>query len=256
MNFRNLRSNIRRNETLSAWDSSHGERPSERQPTWVSSQGVGPSEQLLAVSGLPAMVSSQGEGPSERIQVPVVDYAENDDDVIETSSRDFAEAVANSRRTRRRIGHASNMENQTMPTYFMHEREEGDSSFIPIDAIYISLEGGTSEVTENATKSLDTNKETLEPENQTPEPPKEPSITCPICMQPTVEEMTTKCGHIFCRKCITPALLSRRKCPTCGKNATMRGLVRVFLPSSRIIDELRIWVQCSQQFSDRSAVGY
>ncbi|PNX91192.1 hypothetical protein L195_g047322, partial [Trifolium pratense] len=91
MNFRNLRSNIRRNETLSAWDSSHGERPSERQPTWVSSQGVGPSEQLPAVSGLPAMVSSQGEGPSERIQVPVVDYAENDDDVIETSSRDFAE---------------------------------------------------------------------------------------------------------------------------------------------------------------------
>ncbi|MCI22390.1 hypothetical protein A2U01_0043566, partial [Trifolium medium] len=112
MNSQNLRSNIRRNETLSAWDSSHGERPSERQPTWVSSQGVGPSEQLPAVSGLPAWVSSHGEGPSERppaawrlparvssqgegpsegIQVPVVDYAENDDDVIETSSRDFAE---------------------------------------------------------------------------------------------------------------------------------------------------------------------
>ncbi|PNX56878.1 E3 ubiquitin-protein ligase rnf4-like protein, partial [Trifolium pratense] len=117
-----------------------------------------------------------------------------------------------------------------MATYFMHDREDRDNTFQPIDAIYIDLEegSGTSEVIENATK---------EPENQTPEPPKEPNITCPICMHPTVEEMTTRCGHIFCGKCIIPALMARRKCPTCGKNATTKGLVRVFLPSSGIIDE-------------------
>jgi endogenous inhibitor of DNA gyrase (YacG/DUF329 family) len=78
----------------------------------------------------------------------------------------------------------------------------------------------------------------LQIENETAEPPpKEASIKCPICMNPSVEEMTTRCGHIFCKKCITTALTASRKCPTCGKGATKRGLVRVFLPSTRIIDE-------------------
>jgi hypothetical protein len=36
-------------------------------------------------------VSSPEEGPYEQIQVPTVDFVENDDDVIETSSRDFDE---------------------------------------------------------------------------------------------------------------------------------------------------------------------
>ncbi|WJX11018.1 hypothetical protein P8452_01677 [Trifolium repens] len=174
-------------------------------PTWPSSQEEESYEQPPAAWGTPSWVSSPEEGPYEQIQVPTVDFAENDDDVIETSSRDFAEAVANTRRTRRRIGHDSNMENQTMPTYnFMHER------------------GSTSEVIEN---------ETTEP------PPKEASIKCPICMNPSVEEMTTRCGHIFCKNCITTALTASRKCPTCGKGASKRGLVRVFLPSTRIIDE-------------------
>jgi endogenous inhibitor of DNA gyrase (YacG/DUF329 family) len=93
---------------------------------------------------------------------------------------------------------------------------------------------------ENATEPLDseTNKETLEPENETAEPPpKEASIKCPICMNPSVEEMTTRCGHIFCKNCITTALTASRICPTCGKKATKRGLVRVFLPSTRIAHE-------------------
>jgi endogenous inhibitor of DNA gyrase (YacG/DUF329 family) len=93
---------------------------------------------------------------------------------------------------------------------------------------------------ENATEPLDseTNKETIEAENERAEPPpKEASIKCPICMNPSVEEMTTRCGHIFCKNCITTALTASRKCPTCGKGASKRGLVRVFLPSTRIIDE-------------------
>jgi len=50
-------------------------------------------------------------------------------------------------------------------------------------------------------------------------------------MGPFTEEMTTRCGHIFCKICIKVALRAQRICPTCGKKATPRGLVRVFLES-------------------------
>jgi hypothetical protein len=83
----------------------------------------------------------------------------------------------------------------------------------------------------NATKSLETNKKNPELKNKAPESPKEPSIICPICIGPFVEETTTRCGHIFCKNCIKSALTARRICPVCGVKATMRGLVKVYLPS-------------------------
>ncbi|WJX86561.1 hypothetical protein P8452_68858 [Trifolium repens] len=143
---------------------------------------------------LPVGEPSQGGRPTERLQVPMVDFAENDDNVIEISSSAFVEAAANVRRIRRSMDYIQQ-----------------------IDGVYINLEEDTSEVIENATKA--------------PESPKEPSIICPICMGPSVEETTTRCGHIFCKNCIKSALTARRICPVCGVKATMRGLVRVYLPS-------------------------
>ncbi|RHN78260.1 putative aminoacyltransferase, E1 ubiquitin-activating enzyme [Medicago truncatula] len=85
---------------------------------------------------------------------------------------------------------------------------------------------------ENATKTLEIQEETPAYEIQTPEPPKVCYLKCPLCMGPFMEEMTTRCGHIFCKICIKVTLKARRICPTCGKKATPRGLIRVFLPSS------------------------
>jgi len=51
-------------------------------------------------------------------------------------------------------------------------------------------------------------------------------------MGPFVEEMSTRCAHVFCKKCIKAAITSHGKCPTCGEKVKLRQLVRVFLPSS------------------------
>ncbi|CAL0334213.1 unnamed protein product [Lupinus luteus] len=68
--------------------------------------------------------------------------------------------------------------------------------------LYINLEGSSS----------------LERENMPlPEPPKEPVFNCPICIGPLVEEVSTNCGHIFCKACIKAAISAQSKCPTCRK---------------------------------------
>lgn len=65
-----------------------------------------------------------------------------------------------------------------------------------------------------------------------PSPPKEPTFTCPICMGPLVEEMSTRCGHIFCKTCIKTAMRAQSKCPTCRKHITAKELIRIFLPTT------------------------
>lgn len=69
-----------------------------------------------------------------------------------------------------------------------------------------------------------------------PPPPKEPTFSCPICMGPLVEEMSTRCGHIFCKACIKTAISTQAKCPTCRKHVTVKELIRVFLPSTSWVE--------------------
>ncbi|KAG9447905.1 hypothetical protein H6P81_014033 [Aristolochia fimbriata] len=64
-----------------------------------------------------------------------------------------------------------------------------------------------------------------------PNPPKEPVFTCAICIGPLVEEHTTICGHIFCKKCIKAAIAAQKKCPTCRRNLRVNNIHRVYLPS-------------------------
>ncbi|XP_027361901.1 E3 ubiquitin-protein ligase RNF4-like [Abrus precatorius] len=142
------------------------------------------------------------EGPS--IQVPMIDVDAIDDDVIESSPRAFAQAKNNSRRIRRR----------TVVDVDLEDRARQD----PQNQTVINLESSSSSMSENARKS--------------PEPPKEPVFNCPICMGPLVEEMSTKCGHIFCKGCIKTAVTAQGKCPTCRKKVYPRDLIRVFLPAT------------------------
>ncbi|KAE9593395.1 putative aminoacyltransferase, E1 ubiquitin-activating enzyme [Lupinus albus] len=155
------------------------------------------------------------------VQPPTIDVEAFDDDVIESSPRAFAEAKNknNSRRNRRRTIVDVDLDDQTRVTdnnCNKRNRVSLGQSIINCD-LYINLEGSSSLVREN-----------MPP----PEPPKEPVFNCPICIGPLVEEVSTKCGHIFCKACIKAAISAQNKCPTCRKKITVRSLIRVFLPST------------------------
>ncbi|GAN11369.1 hypothetical protein MAM1_0564d10928 [Mucor ambiguus] len=49
-------------------------------------------------------------------------------------------------------------------------------------------------------------------------------LQCDICRSILNEASTTFCGHTFCRSCITKEIDERRKCPACGKKATIDQL--------------------------------
>ncbi|GFZ13475.1 RING/U-box superfamily protein [Actinidia rufa] len=74
------------------------------------------------------------------------------------------------------------------------------------------------------------NAQSVEP--PPPPPPKERIFSCPVCMGPLVEEMSTKCGHIFCKACIKAAIAAQGKCPTCRRKATMKDTIRIYLPAT------------------------
>ncbi|KAK9289206.1 hypothetical protein L1049_017680 [Liquidambar formosana] len=62
--------------------------------------------------------------------------------------------------------------------------------------------------------------------------PKASTFSCPVCMGQLIEETSTKCGHIFCEKCIKTAIASQSKCPTCRQKLTMRDTIRIYLPAT------------------------
>ncbi|CAH8352286.1 unnamed protein product [Eruca vesicaria subsp. sativa] len=143
--------------------------------------------------------------PSQPVPTTMIDVDAIDDDVVESSASDFAEAVSKSSGSRRRrveSGGTTNKRRRVPPN-----QPVIDCEHVP----------ETSKAQAPAP----------------PPPPEEPKFSCPICMCPFTEEMTTKCGHIFCKGCIKMAISKQGKCPTCRKKVTARELIRVFLPSTR-----------------------
>lgn len=65
-----------------------------------------------------------------------------------------------------------------------------------------------------------------------PPKPIQPTFSCPVCMGTLVEEMSTKCGHIFCKACIKASIAAQGKCPTCRRKITMKDTIRVYLPAT------------------------
>ncbi|KAM5563047.1 hypothetical protein ABKV19_017972 [Rosa sericea] len=169
--------------------------------------------------GTSAQVLPQVERPS---QPPlVIDLEAIDDDVVISSPRAIAEAENNSRRNRRRP--VVDLESELpRATRQKRRRVEPNQTIINCE-LYINLDGNSN--------SNSKNERAMQPPPPPP-PPKEPTFTCPICMAPLVEEMSTKCGHIFCKKCIKAAITAQGKCPTCRRKVTAKELIRVFLPTS------------------------
>ncbi|KAA0049140.1 E3 ubiquitin-protein ligase RNF4-like [Cucumis melo var. makuwa] len=61
-------------------------------------------------------------------------------------------------------------------------------------------------------------------------PPTDRTLRCAICIEPLVEETTTKCGHVFCRNCIETAIATQHRCPICRRKLRKRDIIRIYLP--------------------------
>ncbi|KAE9460871.1 hypothetical protein C3L33_07282, partial [Rhododendron williamsianum] len=164
----------------------------------------------------------------QRGSVPPVpiDVEAFDDDVVISSPRAFAEAKNNVRRSRQStvlvdVDPDGGADRAAPSSRNKRRRVPANQAIINCD-LYINLEGSSKPMRENV--------QIAEP--SPPKPPKEPTFSCPICMGPLVEEMTTKCGHIFCKSCIKAAITVQGKCPTCRRKVTARDIHRVYLPTT------------------------
>lgn len=72
-------------------------------------------------------------------------------------------------------------------------------------------------------------------------PPKEPNFSCPICMGLLTEETSTKCGHIFCKECISSTIAAHKKCPTCRRKLKAKDTFRIYLPTVAIWEAYFLW---------------
>ncbi|KAE8699554.1 TATA-binding protein-associated factor 2N-like isoform X1 [Hibiscus syriacus] len=166
-----------------------------------------------------------GEQTSQSVQLgppATIDVEAIDDDVIESSARAFAEAQNNSRRNRGRtvvdIDSVGAAHIPPLLGWRTTDNNQNRARRLSPSPSVINLECSTQSVVE----------EIITPQS----PQKEPTFNCPICMGPLTEEMSTRCGHIFCKGCIKAAIAFQPRCPTCRKKVTVRELIRVFLPSA------------------------
>lgn len=58
------------------------------------------------------------------------------------------------------------------------------------------------------------------------------SLTCPICFEvlsSTSKPTTTRCGHLFCAKCLKKSVRKYKLCPTCKTTITLKSCIRLYL---------------------------
>lgn len=152
----------------------------------------------------------------------IIDVEAYDDDVILSSPREFAEAKAknNSRRKRRR-------------TILIDLESEGHSTGVSTYNLVNRRSVLLNQIVQGSSRTMNENAWSMKVAPPLPlPPPVEPSFTCPVCMGPYVEEMSTKCGHIFCKKCIRASIAVRGQCPTCRGKISMKNTIRVYLPAA------------------------
>lgn len=202
-----------------------------RQRKIVLDLNVPPPTENREQEGTSAHAWSQG-GPSAQQRgsmPPPIDLEAIDDDVTISSPRAFEQAKNNSSRTRGGtvvFDVDSGQSSRVSPNNRVKRRRVHSNQTIMNCHLYINLEGSSSAVSENV-RSV-----TMPPPAPPPPPPKEPTFSCPVCMGPLVEEMSTKCGHIFCKACIKASIAAQSKCPTCRRKITMKDTIRVYLPTA------------------------
>ncbi|KAL9275276.1 E3 ubiquitin-protein ligase RNF4-like protein [Drosera capensis] len=169
----------------------------------------------------------QGEPP----QPTLIDLDSFDDDVVVSSASAFAEAKNNARRNRKRNIVDVDSEEVAISgpsNRIKCRRVPPNQPTINCDAHIIK---STTYLVMTATPPPPP-VATPPPPPPPPPPPKEPAFSCPVCMGPLVEEMSTKCGHIFCKSCIQASIHAQKKCPTCRRKLAMKDIIRVYLPAT------------------------
>lgn len=150
-----------------------------------------------------------------------IDVEALDDDVLISSPRAFAAAKNNSRRNQGRVIVLDvDSEDRTTRGNSRDKRRRASTNQATNNGdFHIDLEGHSCSKRGDLKSAI-------------PAPPKEPTFNCPVCMGPLVEEMSTKCGHIFCKACIKASIAAQGKCPTCRRKLTMKDTIRVYLPAT------------------------
>ncbi|KAK1392832.1 RING-type domain-containing protein [Heracleum sosnowskyi] len=131
---------------------------------------------------------------------PQIDgVAADDDDVIMSSAREFEEARRKNglRRKRRRTSNSEGQSTRSSPNN-LSKPKSGPSN--------------------------------LEIENAWSAQQKKLELTCPVCLGPIIQEMSTKCGHVFCMDCITQSIATQGKCPVCRTKISMNDIIKIYLP--------------------------
>ncbi|XP_074282812.1 uncharacterized protein LOC141607349 isoform X2 [Silene latifolia] len=180
----------------------------------------------------------EAQGRQQRSQLPpvTIDVDTSDDDVVLSSPRAFEEARNNLRRHQNR---SNVVDVDSEPEVSEAANNRNKRQRVPANVPVINCE---SYVARDRNKNIvngygrnmavQTRRSVAPPPPPPPPPPPEPAFSCPICMGPFVEEISTKCGHIFCKECLTKALKVKSICPTCRTKVTLKGTIRVFLPKT------------------------
>ncbi|XP_073840756.1 uncharacterized protein [Musca autumnalis] len=57
------------------------------------------------------------------------------------------------------------------------------------------------------------------------------SLICPICLESCIKERptSTRCGHVFCEKCIKQSVRLQANCPICKMKINDSDLIRIYV---------------------------
>lgn len=80
-------------------------------------------------------------------------------------------------------------------------------------------------------------------------------VTCPICLDPTVEPVSIECGHSFCHECISQvAKAGGGTCPVCRKQFLLKNF-RPNLQLANMVDNLRQISQNAKEGTQKEHCG-
>ncbi|CAH9102048.1 unnamed protein product [Cuscuta europaea] len=192
-----------------------------------------PRVEDLSVMDTASDVNTNLELGLPQVQVMANIDAGDDDDVLICSPRSFAEAKEKARRNCPVIEVLDDETeaHQGSPGLICAGRNtrRRDSRRNGANIVCIDLEASEKCKSKDYIKQ---HKKVSHPQAAA-QPPAPPALSCPVCMAQLVEETSTKCGHIFCKKCIGAAIAAQGKCPTCRRELKAgKDTFRVYLPTS------------------------